>query len=226
MDYYTSQTIEWKFVPEHAPHFGGIWEAAMKSFRSHFKKVVGELKLTFEELAKITSQVEACLNSRPLTPFLESEDGIEVLTPGYFLIGRPMEAIANKSHDCSKSIKLLRHWQLCQGLVNHFWKRWSNEYLCQLNKFMKWNTSFPIVCLRQEPTVPTKWPLAQVVKVYPGVDGKVRVVPVQSNKGTYNRPVVKSEFRKDLANSPLYRTSESISFGQRNVCAILVEALN
>ena len=197
MDYCTSQAMEWKFVPEHAPHFGGLWEAAVKSFKSHFKKVVGEVKLTFEELVTTTSQIEACLNSRPLTPLPDSEDGIEVLTPGHFLIGRPLEAIPDESQDPPKSIKLLRRWQLCQGLVNHFWKRWSNEYLCHLNKFAKWNTSSPnvsvgdIVCLRQETTVPTKWPLARVTKVYPGVDGKVRVVSVRTSKGIYNRPVVK-----------------------------------
>ena len=33
--------------------------------------------------------------------------------------------------------------------------------------------------------------LSTVIKVYLGVDGKVRVVSVQTNKGTYNRPVVK-----------------------------------
>ena len=158
---------------------------------------MGEVKLTFKELVTTTSRIEACLNSRLLTQLPDNEDGIQALTPGHFLIGRPLEAIPDECQDRPKSIKLLRRWQLCQGLVNHFWKRWSNEYLSQLNKFTKWNTSSPnisvgdMVCLRQEPTVPTKWPLARVIKVYPGEDGKVRVVSVQTNKGMYNRPVVK-----------------------------------
>ena len=137
------------------------------------------------------------MNSRPLTPLPNNEDGIEALTPGHFLISRPLEVILDECQGCLPSIKLLRRWQLCQALVNHFWKRWSNEYLSQLNKFAKWNAISPnievgdIVCLRQEPTVPAKWPLARVIKVYPGVDGKVRVVTVQTGKGTYNRPIVK-----------------------------------
>ena len=37
----------------------------------------------------------------------------------------------------------------------------------------------------------TKWLLARVTAVHPGADGKVRVVTVQTQKGTYKRPITK-----------------------------------
>ncbi len=62
----TSQRIEWHFSPDKAPHFGGLWEAAVKSAKFHLERVVGEQQLTFEELTTVLCQVECCLNSRPL----------------------------------------------------------------------------------------------------------------------------------------------------------------
>ena len=38
---------------------------------------------------------------------------------------------------------------------------------------------------------PTKWPLTKTIRVYPGPDGRIRVVTVRIAKGLYNRPVVK-----------------------------------
>ena len=89
-----SRRIEWKFTPEKAPHFRGLWEAAVKSMKLHLKRIVFNVKLTFEELMTVLAQVEACMNSRPLTP-LESngEEGIEGLTPGHFLVGKPLTSI-------------------------------------------------------------------------------------------------------------------------------------
>ena len=89
------QNIEWKFTPERAPHFGGLWEAAVKSMKNHLRRIVAEIKLTFEEFTTVLTQAEAYLNSRPLVSLPSDEDGIEALTSGHFLIGRPLEALPN-----------------------------------------------------------------------------------------------------------------------------------
>ena len=87
------QSIEWRFIPEHAPHFGGLWEAAVKAMKKHLRCVIADIKLTFEEFGTLLAQVESCLNSRLLVPLPHSDDGAAALTPGHFLIGRPMEAL-------------------------------------------------------------------------------------------------------------------------------------
>lgn len=177
-EFCTVQGIQWKFIPESAPHFGGLWEAAVRSMKTHLRRVVSSVKLTFEELTTILAQVEACLNSQPLAALPADDDGIEALTPGYFLIGRPLEALPDPSF-LYHSISLLTRWHLCQALVHHFWQRWSAEYLNSLKRFTKWHK------LKEDDLIPTKWSLAKVVNVHTGKDGLVRVVTVKTATGMY-----------------------------------------
>jgi hypothetical protein len=118
--YCSSHGITWKFIPERVPHFGGLWEAAIKSMKYHLRRVVGDTKLTFEELSTVLVEIEACTNSRPLTPVSTTEDSIEVLTPGHFLIGQPLEAIPHPLNTTECNSHLTR-WHLTQYLVQHFW---------------------------------------------------------------------------------------------------------
>ena len=196
----SSQDIVWNFIPERAPHFGGLWEACVKSFKKHLSRVAGETKLTFEEMTTVLAQIEACLNSRPLAALPYAEDGgIDVLTPGHFLIGWPLEALPDPAAS-HQSLSLLKRWDLCQALLRHFWKRWSTEYLTSLQSMGKWRSSNSsrisvgdVVVIREDETIPGQWPLARVVQVHPGKDGIVRVVTVKTGQGkTYTRPVVKT----------------------------------
>lgn len=57
----------WHFNPPAAPHFGGLWEAGIKSVKRHLKHSVGDQVLTVEEMLTLLTRVEGILNSRPLT---------------------------------------------------------------------------------------------------------------------------------------------------------------
>ena len=195
-EFCSSQGIEWSFIPERVPHFGGLWESAVKSMKTHLRRITGDARLTFEELSTILTQVEACLNSRPLTPLPCEGDGIEALTPGHFLIGRPLESLPDPPASFQQ-ISLQRRWNLCQTLTRHFWQRWSTEYFASLRRFTRWHTSSrnakigDIVLLQEDNLIPTRWPLAKITSVYPGKDGIVRVVTVRTARGTYKRPASK-----------------------------------
>ena len=121
--FFLTNSISW---PERAPHFGGLWEAAVKSAKHLLKRVVGQQRLTFEEFSTITSQVEACLNSRPLGALTShSPDGMAPLTPGHFLIGRALQAYPESNITDNPS--LFKRWNFCQAMLHHFWRHWSGE---------------------------------------------------------------------------------------------------
>ena len=85
-----NQIIQWDFIHEKAPHFSGLLEAAVKSFKTRLKRVTTNFKLTCEKFFTVLTQIEACLNSQPLTHTHCNNDGVEALTPRHFLIGRPL----------------------------------------------------------------------------------------------------------------------------------------
>ena len=192
----TSQRVQWKFIPERSPHFGGLWESAVKSMKYHLKRVTTNVKLTFEEFSTVITQIEACLNSRPIVALSCNDDEIEALTPGHFLIGRPIEALPDSSFSY-RTISLLRRWHLCQTLTRQFWQRWSQEYLASLRKYAKWHKPMrnlsvgDVVVLHESGLVQTKWPLGRVIKVYNGKDGLVRVADIKTQTGVFKRPIHK-----------------------------------
>ncbi|XP_050339493.1 uncharacterized protein LOC126765858 [Bactrocera neohumeralis] len=186
--------IQWHFGPPAAPHFGGIWEAGVKSVKYHLKRVIGETKLTFEEMITLLSQIEAILNSRPLCA-IESESDIDVLTPGHFLIGCPIIDCPEAIND--NQIGSLDRWKLIQKLKKDFWKQWESEYVVMLQQRMKWKTKQAnpvqgqIVIIKDEETHPAKWPLGKLIETHPGKDGNIRVVTLKLQNGILKRPVHK-----------------------------------
>ncbi|CAK1600436.1 unnamed protein product [Parnassius mnemosyne] len=66
-EWLSNNSVSWHFIPAHAPNFGGLWEAGVKAMKFHLKRVIGVSTMTYEELTTVLTQIEACLNSRPLS---------------------------------------------------------------------------------------------------------------------------------------------------------------
>lgn len=126
-----NEGITWHFNPPSAPHFGGLWESGVKSAKYNLLRVLKEGSLTYTELETLLCQVEACFNSRPLTPMSSDPFDMEPLTPAHFLIGGPMFFHPEPDVSNENPNRLLK-WKSVQGLMQLFWKRWQTEYLPQL----------------------------------------------------------------------------------------------
>ncbi|XP_018375251.1 PREDICTED: uncharacterized protein LOC108769020 [Trachymyrmex cornetzi] len=133
---------QWKFNPPSAPHFGGKWEAGVKSMKHHLLRIVGNTLLTYEEMSTLLAQVEAILNSRPLSPLSNDPDDLLALTSGHFLISYAPVTIPEPSLELVKTTHLLR-WQLIRKMLESFWSRWSQECLQRYYSMSKWNNQVP-----------------------------------------------------------------------------------
>lgn len=188
-------TCNWHFNPPAAPHFGGLWEAGIKSAKFHLKRAIGTQVLTFEELTTLLTRVEGILNSRPLTPLSSDPSEIDCLTPGHFLIGQPLVALPELDLTLTKQNCLTR-WQLLRQCNQQFWHRWSHEYLSTLQVRSKWTSPGStlavgdVVIIKTPHTPPTVWPTGRITEVHPGKDDVVRVVTLKTAKGTTKRPAV------------------------------------
>lgn len=187
----TDMKVQWHFNAPGWPSAGGLWEAAVKSLKYHLKRVIGEQKLTFEEYSTLLSQLEACLNARPLCPLTEDPEDMEYLTPAHFLASGPTLTIIETERD------LRTRWQLTQKIFEDVWKKWQSEYLSQLSTRSKWrqpqeNLNIDDVVIIHDANLPPgKWALGRITALHPGKDDYVRVVTLKTKNGELKRPISK-----------------------------------
>ncbi|XP_055381380.1 uncharacterized protein LOC129611975 [Condylostylus longicornis] len=191
-----NEGVAFHFIPPGSPHFGGLWEAGVRSTKQHLRRVLGNIKLTYEELTTVLAQIEACLNSRPLCEISRNPEDYTALTPGHFLIGDVIVTPPEPSIlDLAEN--RLNRWQLLQKLYQTFWTRWSREYLCRLQQRPKWTKRHDnmqlgdLVLLKDENLPPSRWLMGRIIETHPGPDGLVRVVTIKTKNGTLKRSIVK-----------------------------------
>ncbi|XP_068140930.1 uncharacterized protein [Drosophila tropicalis] len=171
--------INWKFIPPHAPHWGGKWESGVRSVKLHLHRVIGHAVLTFEQMHTLLTQVEAVINSRPLCATSDTDVGY--LSPAHMLIGRPYTSVPDGDLDQVPANRL-DYWQQSQAMLQGFWKRWHLEYLTSLQQRPKWlmKSANPrpddLVLVKDSHTPPASWILARIIETIPGPDGLVRAL--------------------------------------------------
>lgn len=108
-------------------------ENAVKSVKRYLLRTIGETRLTYEELCTVLVRVKACLNSQLFHPLSSDPKDLDPLTSGYFFTGSPTINLIYSDVTDVKINRLFR-FQLLQAIQQHFWRRWQDEYLYQLQQ--------------------------------------------------------------------------------------------
>ena len=173
-----------------------MFESLIKVAKKTLKVIVGNAGLNDDELQTAIKEVEALMNSRPLSYEGTDPRDEPVLTPSHFLIGQLGGQLAPQVTD-ELAFNPRNRWRLIQNLVKIFWKRWREEFLATLNTRKKWrekedNLKVGDVVLVVDQNAPRgQWPLGRVEEVFPGKDGRVRVVQVSTRGHKFTRPITR-----------------------------------
>ena len=84
----SNQGVTWHWNPPSAPHFGGVFEAMIKSSKRAIYAILKGADVTDEELQTTFIGVESLMNSRPVAALSDDPNDEPVLTPNHFLIGQ------------------------------------------------------------------------------------------------------------------------------------------
>ncbi|XP_048483865.1 uncharacterized protein LOC125489998 [Plutella xylostella] len=190
------QKINWRYIPPGAPFMGGAWERLVRSVKTALYAVLNEQHPAEEVLRTLLAEAEYAVNSRPLTHVSLEPDDPEALTPNHFLLGGSGRVHAPGSFD-DKDLISRSHWRASQRLADLFWARWLREYLPELQHRREPHgrgeaVKIGDIVMVADGNLPRNtWPKGVVTAVYPGQDGIVRTVDVQTKGGTLRRPTKK-----------------------------------
>ncbi|XP_037929941.1 uncharacterized protein LOC119664542 [Teleopsis dalmanni] len=192
----TNQFINFNFIPPRTPHFGGLWEAAVKIAKGHLNRTLANTRLTFEELGTVLIEIEAILNSRPISPLSCDPSDYDALTPAHFLIGGPLKILPESTSQYDK-LPLADKWVRVKAVKHHFWRRWARDYLNELQTRTKWTkeqsnvSNGTLVIIHEDNMPPQRWLMGRIIHCVNGPDKHIRVVDLQTSKGVIRRPIHK-----------------------------------
>nr|XP_053622181.1 uncharacterized protein LOC128681901 [Plodia interpunctella] len=91
----------------------------------------------------------------------------------------------------------LDRYQRIEQARQHFWRRWTTEYVGELQQRTKWKVRCKDLCLndlvviKDDVAPPLCWRLGRIAKLYPGPDGVPRVADIATSRGTVKRAINK-----------------------------------
>ena len=176
------KSIHWEFNPPESPHMGGVWVRMVRSVKTTLNAIIMNEVIVLNDytLMTVLTEVEAIVNSRPLTPVSDDATDLEALTPNHFIMGRASTLLPTcLTYD--DNVTPRKRWEQVQSITQQFWDRWRREYLPTLTIRNKWTQpskdvqvgDLVLIKDSSQALVRGKWSLGRIKQVFPGQDGCV-----------------------------------------------------
>ena len=229
--YLEKEEIHWQFNLSRAPCWGGQFERLISVVKQAFYKTIGAAALTWAELSEVILDVEIQINRRPLG-YLEDDVQLPTLTPNSFLFQNSTVMPEQEPwHEGEKGLR--RRAKYLKSCKDALWNRWSREYLTALRERHNLNhnrtkfevTKGDLVLVKSEEKNRGKWLLGVVREIFPGRDGILRAVRVETKNGFLDRAVqhlYPLELSCDMIPKPEEKklNPEAVPFRQKRAAAV------
>ncbi|MFH4983905.1 hypothetical protein AB6A40_010614 [Gnathostoma spinigerum] len=219
--------ITWNYITSHAPWKGGFYERLIGIVKSSLKKALGRRILSLDDFTTLLCEIEATVNSRPLT-YVYEEIEAKIVRPIDFII--PFSVVQVPDHeiemddtDYTPPSERESLWERFKGTLkylNRFWKIWRDEYLLSLRekqnmKHKKSRNSCDrlprvgeIVLVSEDGISRGHWKIAKIIEVKASNDEEIRSAVVRTEtREKMERPInqlypleVYGEEREELVN--------------------------
>ena len=203
----TNLRITWNFIVERAPWWGGFWERMVQTVKKCLRKAIGQATLTFDQLQTLLIEIEAIVNSRPLTYAYNDVEGLSyTISPSHLLYGRRIASVPNNEiyEVVSTHESLIRRCKQQKHIFQQFMSLWRKTYLLDLREHHRVKqrvTKGPevavgdVVILKNDTTKRLFWKLAIVKELLTGIDGNVRAAIVMTTDPNYKSKQLRRSIR-------------------------------
>ena len=216
-DSYQHMVLDGSLILKLPPGRVGISRDLYNRLNDALRKCLGKSLVSYEELLTILIEIQRILNNRPLT-FVNDDVNEEILTPNHLVYGKAINVNYvddNGDRNTDTSVR----YKYIQELLDHFWKRWLNEYVVNLRETHKNVQSSKniisvndLVLIYGEKTPRSKWKIGKVNELITSADNNIRAAKVEYvlNGSRYfvNRPINKL-YPVELANNRLRRDNDN-----------------
>ena len=194
--------VRWTMNPPRTPSFGGHFESMVKVIKTTFKTLVKwpNYDLTDEELTTSFKEAAAMANMRPLTDLSDDPQDHPPLTPSQFLNAPILNM--NPEWDLPKTARNLE--SETKRVKHLLWTKMRDELTRNIQKARPVKEDKPlelgeVVIVKNQEWRADRWPLALVTELFPGTDGRVRVVKVRMQK-THEKGTITQESTQSTKN--------------------------
>ncbi|XP_073947156.1 uncharacterized protein [Choristoneura fumiferana] len=200
-----SKGIEWRFICQLAPWHGGYYERLVGVVKHSLKRTLEKHLLGDSKLLTVMKEVEAVVNSRPLTKV--GTEVIHILRPSDFLsLGKCLTLTPATDNVCTVDgsklqVNLIESWKKGLIILEEFKKIFKAQYLTSLRERYRHSPKQPRVVSNCEPKVGDivqiksdiknreLWKVGKIEELTTSADNKQRVAKVNVGDSILTRSV-------------------------------------